>query len=499
MRDLVLTLFILGLLPVAFFRPFVGLMMWAWISYMNPHRLTWSFAYNFRFNLIVALITMLGILFHRQTRLKIPLRSTSVLLIIFVCWTILSAMNGLRPEAAMNQVDIFLRIQIMVVATMLLVHSRKQIIGIVAVIAFSIGFYGFKGGFFTLNTGGRHRVMGPEQSFFVDNNHFAAAMIMTIPLIYFLYTHSTHRVLRLLMLATIGFSLLAVLGSYSRGGFVGLAMVGLIFWWKSRHKILSLLAMSLLAVSTFWAMPASWHDRMSPVIDAGLTYLNLLDIEEKKPDATKLPIPPGFAPKAIATLPSSGHHSQPSFEILEMLDEDHELLQDKSVTGRLNAWRLALLVANDNPILGGGFRTFDQSTFDRYTPGVYRHAAHSIYFEILAEQGYVGFGIWLMLQFSGLHMARWIIRKTRNEPEMSWANNLARMYQVSMVGYYAAGSFLSMGYFDLPYHLMGILIMTKINVENHYKLKQQNLRSSPRASPAANTGHKPMPWQTGTV
>ncbi|MBF0271275.1 MAG: putative O-glycosylation ligase, exosortase A system-associated [Magnetococcales bacterium] len=497
MRDLVLTLFIFGLLPVAFFRPFVGLTLWAWISYMNPHRLTWSFAYNFRFNLIVAMITILGILFHRQVKLRIPLRSTSVLLIIFVCWTILSAFYALRPEAAMGQVDIFLRIQIMVVATMMLIQSRRQIIGLVAVIAFSIGFYGLKGGIFTLNTGGRYRVLGPDQSFFIDNNHFAAAMIMTIPLVYFLYIHSTQRLLRYLMIATIGFSLLAVLGSYSRGGFVGLAVVGLIFWWKSRHKILSLLSLSLLAVSTFWAMPASWHDRMTPVIDAGLSSLSLLDTSEKKPNHPK----PANPARASITTPtqSTNNKTMPSFEILDMLDQDHELLQDKSVTGRLDAWRLALLVANDHPILGGGFRTFDQSTFDRYTPGVYRHAAHSIYFEILAEQGYVGFTIWLLLQLSALQMGRWIIRQTRNEPDLRWANDLARMFQVSMVGYYAAGAFLSMGYFDLPYHLMAILIMTKINVENYYKEKQKILIPPPRIHPGPGTTRKPMPWKAGTV
>jgi len=44
MRDLFVTAVIFGLLPFIFKRPWVGILVWAWLSYMNPHRLAWGFA-----------------------------------------------------------------------------------------------------------------------------------------------------------------------------------------------------------------------------------------------------------------------------------------------------------------------------------------------------------------------------------------------------------------------------------------------------------------------
>ena len=61
MRDIVLTGLILGALPFILKRPQLGVMMYVWISVMNPHRYTWSFAYDFNFAMIVAIVTLLSV------------------------------------------------------------------------------------------------------------------------------------------------------------------------------------------------------------------------------------------------------------------------------------------------------------------------------------------------------------------------------------------------------------------------------------------------------
>ena len=40
MRDLFLLVIILGSVPIAFFEPFYGVLVWTWIAYFNPHRYT---------------------------------------------------------------------------------------------------------------------------------------------------------------------------------------------------------------------------------------------------------------------------------------------------------------------------------------------------------------------------------------------------------------------------------------------------------------------------
>jgi putative inorganic carbon (HCO3(-)) transporter len=49
MRDAILFLMIMGALPFAFKRPVIGIFLWTWVSLMNPHRLTYGFAYSFPF------------------------------------------------------------------------------------------------------------------------------------------------------------------------------------------------------------------------------------------------------------------------------------------------------------------------------------------------------------------------------------------------------------------------------------------------------------------
>jgi hypothetical protein len=46
-RDLLVITLVFGCDAVGFFRPWLGVGGYAWVSYMNPHRFAWSFAYDF--------------------------------------------------------------------------------------------------------------------------------------------------------------------------------------------------------------------------------------------------------------------------------------------------------------------------------------------------------------------------------------------------------------------------------------------------------------------
>ena len=64
--------------------------------------------------------------------------------------------------------------------------------------------------------------------------------------------------------------------------------------------------------------------------------------------------------------------------------------QDTSATRRIDAWTFAINFAEDHPILGGGFEGFSEEQFSLYAPGAEVFTgAHSIYFEVLGEHGYV--------------------------------------------------------------------------------------------------------------
>ncbi|GAB0055914.1 hypothetical protein SIID45300_00213 [Candidatus Magnetaquicoccaceae bacterium FCR-1] len=467
MRDIALLLFVFALLPVALFRPYVGLMLWTWFSYMNPHRLTWGFAYNFRFNLIVAAITIISILVNRRTiQGKIPWRLPIILLAVFTLWTFITTQFAIQSGAAEIQFDRFFKIQLLVFSTLILVKTRRQFMLLVLIITISIGFYGVKGGLFTIRSGGHFRVMGPTDSFFVDNNSFALAMLMTIPLIYYLTSQTKSLYLRIILIASFLLSFVSVLGSYSRGGFLGLMILSISLFLKTRSRFILLAFFMACAPIIYQFMPQQWHNRMNQVIDSIVSTLGThTDTDLKLPKQVNINT---SSQGNIHFEQLNESQKSTAMTILQyMMHSDTEITRDKSVTGRFDAWKFSIAVANDRPILGGGFKVYDQGAFDRYLPGVQRRAAHSIYFEVLAEQGYVGFFIWAALHISALLSGRRIARLTRRDPELLWARELAGMLQVSLISYYTAGIFLGMAYFDLPYHIIALLVLLQVHAEQH--------------------------------
>src|SRR5207249_10519530 len=99
MRDIVLTAFIFATLPFILWRPHIGVLVWTWIRFMNPHRLTWSFAYDMPFAMIVALCTLVGLLISRESK-KIPWTRESILLLIFLTWLLLTTIQSIYPALA---------------------------------------------------------------------------------------------------------------------------------------------------------------------------------------------------------------------------------------------------------------------------------------------------------------------------------------------------------------------------------------------------------------
>ncbi len=307
-----------------------------------------------------------------------------------------------------------MKVQFMVFVTLYVLHTKQHINVLIWVTALSVGFYGVKGGLFTLRGGGGEGlVWGPPGSFIEDNNSLALATTMTIPVLYYLVLQTSKRWLRWSLLGAVLLCGFSVLGSYSRGAFLGIAaMIGSL-WWRSRAKFVTAFALALLIPVAIGFMPEKWVERMWSI----QTYD-----------------------------------------------------QDASALGRINAWMMAINLANDRPLVGGGFEIYNEKVFSRYAPDQSDiHAAHSIYFQMLGEHGYVGLTLFLLLWFLVWRDASWIIRQSRSLGELRWAFDLARMIQLSLVAYAVGGAFQNQAYFDLPYELLIALVLTRVLVEKEIK------------------------------
>lgn len=413
MRDILVTLIVFALLPSIFRKPYMGVLMWVWISVMNPHTQGWGFATTFPFAAIIAAVTMVTLLFTREPK-SLPLTSVTWVFILFVLWMNVTTVFAIYPEAVYEQWNKVMKIMLMTFVTLMLIKTRKHLELLIWIIVISLGYYGVKGGIFTIVGGGVDTVLGPEGTFIDGNNEIALALIMAIPLMHFLQTISSRKWVRHALTAAMVLSAFAALGSYSRGALLAIAAMGGFLWLKSQYKLRIGLLLVLAIPPALAFMPEQWTTRMDTIN----TY------EE-----------------------------------------------DESVQGRFNAWWMAYNLAKDRPI-GGGFEVITPELFYRYAPNPEDlHAAHSIYFQVLGEHGFVGLGLYLWLGYLIWRMGSWIIRNTRKLEGYQWAYSLATMIQVSFVGFSVGGAFLSLLYFDVPYYLMSAMVVTRVLVEKELKRK----------------------------
>jgi probable O-glycosylation ligase (exosortase A-associated) len=401
MRGILVALLVFGSLPLIVIKPHVGVLVWSWLGYMNPHRLTWGFTYDFPFAMVVGVTTIGAWVFSREPK-TLPWHPLVLLLAMLAAWDSFTTLFAAFPDQAQWKWDRTIKILLLHgLVTLGLITTRQRLDALIWVIVLSLGFFALKGAAFTLLTGGVYRLAGPTGSFIADNNQFGMALLMTLPLVRYLQLTAPSRWLRLSLLVLILCFLVAVLGTYSRGAVVGLGVTGVALLVKSRHRMsLALLAGVALAAAVQF-MPEHWHDRVASI----LTYE-----------------------------------------------------QDDSAQARLQSWRYAVDVAREHPVVGGGFEIFRGNK--AATSEGYR-AAHSIYFETLAEHGYVGLAIFLALGAGAYVSAGATARRARDHSDLSWAADLAAMIQVSLAAYAVAGLFLNLATFDLYYHLIAIVVITQ--------------------------------------
>ena len=396
MRDIAITLIIFGLLTLVPNRPWIGVMLWLWVSVMSPQRFAFGFAYSFPFAAVIAIVTLLA-MFKSRKQVDLPINATTVLFFLFPLWMSVTSVFALEPTQVFDRWNGIMKIFLFLLVASSLVNSRKHVDWMIWVIVVSIGFFGVKGGIFTIMTGGSHKVWGaPGNGPYSDNNAISVALVMTIPLMFYLRSVVPSKWIKLGLLGAAGLSAMAVLGSQSRGAFLAVSVMLLFLWLKSRAKLgFAIVLVALLPVAVGF-MPDSWTSRMKSI-------------------------------------------------------ETYE--QDSSAMGRINAWYMAFNLANDRPIVGGGFEVWGARAFAKYAPDPTDvRAAHSNYFQILGEHGYVGLALYLAILIVGWRTGSRVISISRMKPEHAWAVNLAKAVQVSLIGYAVGGAFVNIGYWEIQYY-----------------------------------------------
>ncbi len=424
MRDVILFIIIAISIPISFFRPYFGILIWTWIAFFNPHRFTWGFMYNSPLAAAVAAPTLLGCLFTSKLNRNILKLETLVLAGLWA-WFAITFLHALQvPLFQEHLADAKLellrvsKILLMTFVMILLVNSYRKFKYLVVVTAACFGVLAMRGTIFGLRTGGESRVFGPHDSFLTDNNAFALAINMALPMFLFLARDEKRRSYRWLLYLAFVFGVISVVLTYSRGGLLGLVAVLLSITLKSNYKLVSSFFVALACVGVFAFAPPQWMDRMT-----GL---------------------------ARGEVDRSGHQ-------------------------RLVSWGTSWNFAMDYPITGGSFNALPNvQLFQRYQPeplpgGFLSSGPHSIYFQMLEEQGFVGLTLYLFLVGSCWASLLSLRRRSGRSPLSQWIVPYTHMIEVSLLGFLVSGAFLGFANFDLFYQLVAMVIILKVIYEKEMR------------------------------
>jgi probable O-glycosylation ligase (exosortase A-associated) len=412
MRDLFVSALVVGCLPTCFRRPFIGLLLFSVLAYMRIQDLTWGFARFQRWSFYVAIITFAGYAFAGAARRNMLPDIRNWLMIGLMVFVGLSlVMNGpydARGDTA-RYVE-YLKIVGIAIFTTAVVKDRHYLRVLVWVIALSFGFFGVKNGIsFILSGGGLKIIQGPG-GMLADNNDFALALCMGVPLLFHLGWAERRKLMRRTMLAMVPLTMLTVVATHSRGAFLAMTCSVLVLVWRSKNRVGGFATLVLVAIAGMIAAPASYYER-------------------------------------IATI---GTYEE-----------------DQSARGRLEAWAVAGNMIVANPMFGVGFDKFTRNyrAYDlksgpaTNTPDTGIHVAHNSYLQIWAECGTPAMILYLLLiAFSYFDL--WRVRKmARERYHASWILSYATMLEASLTAFVVGSVFLNRAQFDLFYHFVAVIMM----------------------------------------
>ncbi len=403
-RDLRLVATLLALVPVSLLRPWVGVLAWFWMAYFAPHSFTWGFGRNRPVAMVVGGATLAGFVRSGQEKRPLPRCASVILLGLFTLHITLSSLFAYDPLLAWEKWNWVTKSLLMTFVTISLFQDRQRLRWLYVVAAVSLGLHGLKGGLWVLKTGGGERVFGPERSFFEDNNTFGLALCMVLPMLLCLARDEPRLWLRRAMRVIFGFSIIAILFTYSRGAFIGLLVVVCGMVWRSPWRLRLAVTAIVVSLVVVAVIPERLRERISSI------------------------------------------GAQQSMET-----------RDSSTVGRLQAWQTATQIALRHPFFGEGFRALWHgelwTEFYGYDFTAARDA-HSLYFEVLAEHGFLGLGIYLGVVGTTLVTLTKVRRRWRGHDTHGYLSTYAEMTRLALVPYLVAGATLGVAYFDLYFLLV---------------------------------------------
>jgi probable O-glycosylation ligase (exosortase A-associated) len=381
--------------PLAFFQPFEGLLVYLFFAHGHPTDFVWS-GFVFNYGVVIGGALVAGYLIFESR--KSPLRFRGlILMLVFWFWITVSSFLAIEPDLAFGKLSRFSKIIVITLLVGALANSEERITKILRLTAVCLGVLGTKSFVSIILSGGRFRAQGPG-GMLSEENEFALGMNMAVAMLFWMSSVEERWWLRrFFQVATVACGT-TVIFTRSRSGLLGLMTVCLLIALYSRRKTLAIPGLALAALAFVMFAPEAAIDRYKTIPNASET--------------------------------------------------------DPSAIGRLQMWETAAYIAQDHPFFGVGMRNFGLAV-PLYTDYEVR-APHNALIALVAESGIPSclFFLGMVLGASRQSWSNW--RRLRRHPQGQKLSAYCLVVHTSLLVYLVPNLFINRQDFDLMYHLVGV-------------------------------------------
>ena len=431
MRDTTLLALVAIASLLALRRPSVGLLSFAFLGFIAPQSYTWGFGRTFPFSQIIATSTLVGVLFSSERKTLLIPRETLLLILLWLTFG-LSTLDALYPDKALEQMMLVSKIFLMIIIATIVINTEAKLNALIRIVGYSLGFYGLKGGFFALLSGGAIIVYGPESSFLWANNSIGLALAMNIPILLYLLMVEQSRLLQWILRSMLVFTYPAIICTYSRGAWLGMLVVTAASVLQSRRRILLMGGACVVVLVLQTILPSKTPERLVT------RYDSLVNYEE-----------------------------------------------DASAQSRFWNWEFCKRVGFARPVAGAGFDLYSVESYAKFYPEFLERwpgkvwSCHSSLLTVFAEHGIPGFLIWSGLIVCSLMSLR-KIRAFGERFSKPYIVKFGESIQASLLAYFVVGAFIDAAYFDILYYLIALIIIQKniVGPEIRYDHRSMTLVST---------------------
>jgi len=421
-RDLAFLGFLFALIGLGFRRPFLFVLVYAYVDIVSPQRLTYWLLNAVPVSLVAFMLAFLGWAVTDDKR-GLTIAPRQVLLFVLLVYCGFTTRAADFPVEALAKWDWVWKALVFAIFLPLTLRTKLRIEALALFMVLCAASIIIVGGIKTLASGGGYGVLNlmvSQNNGLYEGSTIAVVSVAIVPVIVWLAKHGTifapdWRV-RLFAGALIFACLLIPVGTQARTGLICIGVLGILVLRQTKRRLL---------------------------------YLGLVGI--------------GLA-IAIPNLPAS---------YTKRMDTIQGYKADSSASTRIAVWKWTIDYARQHPF-GGGFDAFKgnrlridktstqdvggQIEITRSVEYDQARAYHSAYFEMLGEQGYPGLLIWLAIHLGGLVAMERLRARTRNVDAARWMSALAgALFQANVI-YLVGAAFIGIAFQPFIFMLIGLQI-----------------------------------------